>query len=182
MVCGHSTAPTRERLLVLQVDVDFKTLLREQKNYPWQRPWRCQGCGGARQWGHGYVSRFFDAVAEPVWLKRYRCPECGAVHLMRARLCWRGFWASRATIVKCLRDKANGRRWDRSVSRQRQQYWWRGLLKQRALAGLLDLSPEAALARMLATGLIAATHSTTHRERRLVRDGPYRIFAVTAPG
>ena len=97
-------------------------------------------------------------------------------------MCWRGFWASRATILKCLRDKANGRRWDRTVSRQRQQYWWRGLLKQRALAGLLDLSPRAALERMVATGLIVATHSTTHRERRPARDGPYRIFAVTAPG
>ena len=49
-------------------------------------------------------------------------------------------------------------------------------------AGSIAEGGAGAQERMLATGLIAATHSITHRERRLVRDGPYRIFAVTAPG
>jgi hypothetical protein len=38
---------------------------------------------GPRLWGHGHVPRYLDALVEPVWVKRWRCPVCRAVHTLR---------------------------------------------------------------------------------------------------
>jgi len=111
-----------------------------------------------------------------LWMKRWRCPECGAVHTMRPHTHWRGFWADCATILASLEGKESGRRWLTHLGRERQQYWWRGLRIQRQFDGGLR-----SLAALVEQQIIASTHSLTHREIHLYTHAPHRIFAFTPP-
>ena len=126
-------------------------------------------------WGHGYVARYFDGEPGPLWLKRWRCPACGAVYTMRPHTHWRRFlapwWLIMASLVQYLER-------GRSLSlcgRQRQRYWFRGLLEQRQAAGGLG-EPWQLYERRL----IVATHSLT--DNVLPRDDSpiNRSFAATA--
>lgn len=107
-------------------------------------------------------------------MKRWRCPHCGAVHTMRPVTHWRGFWADRLIILFALVRKEAGGQWLCGISRQRQQYWWAGLRKQRLYAG----SPLSVV-ELISEGVIGATHSFTYRETVPYRYPPHRIFAVT---
>jgi hypothetical protein len=118
------------------------------------------------------VARYFDGVSHAVWVKRWRCPDCRAVHTMRPRGHWRGFWATAVTITAVLARKVAGESW---MSRQRQQYWWRGYQKQSRFSGSVVPLPT-----LVADGIIVATHSLTHRAMRAFPEPAHRIFAVTA--
>ncbi|HUV13081.1 MAG TPA: hypothetical protein VMY18_05520 [Acidobacteriota bacterium] len=109
-------------------------------------------------------------------MKRWRCPECGAVHTMRPSTRWRGFWAAWPLIISSLVEKAAGRKWSATVSHQRQQYWWRGFQIQSLILGV-----PVGLWQLLLSGRIVATHSLIHCEIRRVCDCTHRTFAVTAP-
>jgi len=60
-------------------------------------------------------------------VKRYRCPECGAVHTCRPEAFLRALRYRAAVVVSALREKIAGKKWLQSVSRQAQQYWYRSL-------------------------------------------------------
>jgi hypothetical protein len=167
---------TREAPLILYLSVDFTELQTLGKAYCWPRPKRCVRCNGNRIWGHGYVARFFDEVADAMWIKRWRCPDCGAVYTMRPMTHWRGFWADRETILKSLRAKESESRWLAHLGRERQQYWRQGFQIQRRFDG-----PDQSLEELVRTHVIAATHSLTHREMRVYDHPPHRIFAFTPP-
>lgn len=152
-------------------------ILSEGKLFPWPRPQRCPRCGGRRLWGHGYASRYFDGLAAPVWMKRWRCVDCGAVHTCRPATHWRRFLAPSAVIVASLGAKLSGLRWPKDDSRQRQQYWHQGYLIQSRFDGL----PPAALQALLAEFVVAATHSTVDRTTLPVPEPPHRRLAATAP-
>jgi hypothetical protein len=94
---------------------------------------------------------------------------------MRPRSHWRGFWASGAAIACVLRGKLAGQNWVTDFSRQRQQYWWRGYQRQSRFSGAV-----APLPTLMASGIIVATHSLTHRAIRPFGEPVNRIFAVTA--
>jgi len=167
---------TRVAPLILYLSVDFTELQTLGKEYKWKRPKGCLRCNGARIWGHGYVRRFFDEAPDGLLMKRWRCPDCGAVYTTRPHTHWRGFWASQATILSSLLTKESEQRWLSMIGRERQQYWWRGLRIQRRFSG-----SQTSLTSLIKTHIIAATHSLTHREMRLVRKDAYRIFAFTPP-
>jgi hypothetical protein len=173
---GHPQIQYQGCPLILYLSVDFTELQILGKGYRWKRPQRCFHCDGTRIWGHGYVERFFDEVPDRLWMKRWRCPECGTVYTVRPHTHWRGFWASQATILSSLVTKASDHRWLSMVTRERQQYWWRGLRIQQ-----LFTSQQADLTSLIKTHIIAATHSLTHREMRILRDDTHRIFAFTPP-
>jgi len=122
------------------------------------------------------VPRYFENLVEPVWVKRWRCPECRAVHTLRPETHWRRFWAPWALIVVSLRGKLEGRGWGQAFSRQRQQYWCQGFLLQRRLEG----KPRE-LDALLREGIIVATHSLGDRAIIPWPDPPYPSFAVTGP-
>jgi hypothetical protein len=124
------------------------------------------------------VQRFFDGVADAVWLKRWQCTHCHAVHTMRPSSHWRGFWAPWRLILQSLLGKVHGGPWLPRVSRQRQQYWWRGFAQQAARQRLEAPCP-AVLRQMLWQRVILATHSLKYVEVRPLEHPPYRIFAVT---
>jgi ribosomal protein S27AE len=122
------------------------------------------------------VGRYFDGFQEALSMKRWRCPECGAVHTVRPSSHWRGFWAGVEMILSSLKAKLAGERWLPQVSRQRQQYWWRGYQLQRHLRGR-----PAPWTELLRQQVILATHSLRFRCLRGMAEDPHRIFAVTPP-
>jgi len=126
------------------------------------------------------VLRYFDGFEQAVWMKRYRCAECGAVHTARPHTHWRGFWASWKIILVSLLSKLKRERWLKGPSRQRQQYWWKGFEKQVGR----DKNPQsnctpAELRRLLQQTLIVSTHSLKYCEITLSRDRTNLIFAAT---
>ena len=67
------------------------------------------------------------------------------------------------------------------MSRQRQQYWWKGFRKQAArYSGIPDLSET--LRELVRPPIIVSTHSLEYTEMIPVWYPPYRIFAVTTAG
>jgi len=163
--------------VVLPISVSVPNIISLGKRFPWPRPARCPRCGGSRLWGHGYVSRFFDGFSEEVWVKRWRCVDCGAVHTCRPAGHWRRFLAPITVILASLTAKLAGLSWPKDLSRQRQQYWHQGYLMQSRFDGL----PPAALETLLAAFVIVATHSTVDRTTLPVPEPPHRRLAATAP-
>jgi len=159
---GH---PPKGGLLVLHFRVDVKRLREVGRGYPWPRPARCPSCRGARLWGHGYAGRYFEGDAYPVWLKRYRCPDCRAVHILRPASYWARFRYSIRTILRSLGRKIGQDRWLPMPSRQAQQYWWRGFRIQASRVRNRDRPGWADLGSLLARNLIPVTHAI-QRERR----------------
>ena len=176
MVVPTTQLPQKERLPVLHLAWECKILSEQQKSYPWPKLRRCAVCNGRRVWGHGYVGRYFDGWEERLWMKRYRCPDCAAVHTARLDSHWRGFWAPRRVILISLVRKLKKDRWLGQLSRQRQQYWWRGFRQQLLCEGTQGPSLSG-LADLASRSIIVSTHSVRYRERRLARDGPYLMFA-----
>lgn len=169
--------------MILHLPVDFKELQAQGRDYQWPRPERCLRCGLARPWGHGYVARAFDGCAAWLWLKRYRCAACRTVYTLRPDTHYRGFWAPQRVILAALLGRLKGARWLRRVSRQRQQYWWRGLRRQLVLEGALGRATSAALKALVERLVIASTHSLKYRVmQRIGGEQPYLIFAVPGVG
>lgn len=148
--------------LILYFGVDVKSLFERGKDFPWPRPASCPtpGCGSRRLWGHGYVRRYFEEYFQPFWVKRYRCPECEAVHTLRPRTFYKRFWYSALTILVSLLNKIIYGRWLRCLSRQVQQYWFKGFLFQCSRRSTTRSPPLEALRRLLLLKLIPVTHST----------------------
>lgn len=164
----------RVAALIVYLSVDCIAVSTQGKAFRWPRLRQCPRCRGYRVWGHGYVERFFDGIEGALWIKRWRCPECRAVHTMRPDSHWRGFWADRSTILRSLERKDSDGRWLPDLCRERQQYWWRGFQIQRRFHGAFE-----SLSILIDRQVIAATHSLTHREIRFFEHPPHRIFAFT---
>jgi len=111
-------------------------------------------------------------------MKRYRCPDCHAVHTLRPSSHWRGFWAPWQLILGCLLAKLKGRRWSSRIPRQRQQYWWKGFGKQ-AARERMQVRSVAVLRHLVSQWIILSTHSLKYFEVRRLEHPPYRILAVT---
>lgn len=114
-------------ILILHLPVDVKRLWELGKGYPWPSVGRCPVCGGKRLWGHGYAGRYFEGFADFLWVKRYRCPECSAVHTSRPSDFLRGIRHCAGVVVSSLVSRLKTGFWLSSVVRQVQQYWYRSL-------------------------------------------------------
>jgi hypothetical protein len=113
------------------VEVCVKTLVELGRDYCWQRPEHCPKCQGVRVWGHGYVTAYFDeAGSQGVYLKRYRCPECGVVIRLRPVDYWRRIQATIATVGRCIGDRLEKGRWPPGSNSARGRQWLRGLKRQ----------------------------------------------------
>lgn len=121
------TLPERS-LLILHFPVDVKVLYEFGKRHCWPKPPRCPRCGGVRLWGHGFARRYFEGFVKPLWVKRFRCPDCTAVHTSRPSGFLIGIRYPADVVRSCLIGKIMDNRWLRGVVRQNQQYWY-GCLK-----------------------------------------------------
>lgn len=103
------------------------------RDCPFPKPKRClrEGCGSSRIWGHGFVDRYFDCCGGPVELRRWRCPDCGCVYLMRPFGYWPRHHAPIQVILKSLCHRILRGFWDKTLglTRQRQEHWLRALKK-----------------------------------------------------
>jgi hypothetical protein len=153
-------------LLILHFAVDVKSLFELGKRYPWTRPAECPKCRSKRLWGHGYVERYFEGCSHAVWVKRYRCPDCHAVHTCRPVAFFKRLRYSAVIIICCLLNKILYSRWLGSIERQNQQYWYRSIRRQSSLhVNIKTLSIEH-LEAFIANNIFPvrlATHSETLR-------------------
>jgi len=82
-------------------------------------------------------------------------------------------------MVHSLSVKLRENRWEAGFSRQRQQYWWRGLGKQLGRQGIVGAPSEIGLSRLVKRSIIAATHSMKYFEIRNAPEVPHLRFAFT---
>jgi hypothetical protein len=167
--------------MVIYCQVDLGDLRQQGKDYPWPKPLQCPSCEGERLWGHGYVLRYFDRYSDPLWVKRYRCPHCGAVHTLRPGIHYRRFQAAALVVFLSLLGHILQGSWLKSLSRQRQQYWWKGFKIQAFQLGMLNEDGSFALTELSGRGIILSTHSVKYCEIKPVTVAPYLTFAVTPP-
>jgi len=116
--------------LILFVAAKIKEIFREGKDYPWPRPEVCPRCEVSGVWGHGFVLALFDGLNEGLWLRRYRCPECGCVVRLRPEGYFSRFQASVDSIRLSLSYRLDRERWPPCVSRSRQGHWMRALRRK----------------------------------------------------
>jgi len=128
------------------------------------------------------VHRHFDECPERLWVKRYRCPECGAVHTLRPQLYDRRFQVIWFTVFLSLLRKITLGQWLEGISRQRQQYWWRGFKKHASRKqNFVSESALSTLTVLFEAEHLLATHSLTHYERTLLEESPHRRLAFPCP-
>lgn len=102
-------------------DVPLAQVAAQGKDFNWIRP-NC-GCGHEKVWGHGYVTRFFDGIDKPVWLKRYRCPGCARVITMIPAGFGRRYRTQIDDIWMAIKARLTTRLWPRGLPRQRGGHW-----------------------------------------------------------
>jgi hypothetical protein len=111
--------------------VSVKEIFRLGRKFPFLRPRSCLrvGCGSTRIWSHGFVGRYFDECDSPVELRRWRCPDCGAVYTMRPFGYWPRHHAPIRIILKSLCHRILRGFWDKAngLTRERQGHWLRAL-------------------------------------------------------
>lgn len=115
-------------LLILYFSCDVKQLYDLGRQYPWKKPDHCPCCRNNRLWGHGFVLRYLEPFAKAFWIRRYRCPDCGAVHTMRPDSYLEGLRYPLTVILWSLFIRACSDRWAHGLAYQIQQAWWRALL------------------------------------------------------
>lgn len=159
-VCVSPTDhPQKNNTLILHFAVDVKRLVEEGKDFCWPRPEQCLRCKSRRLWGHGYVQRYFEGCFESVWIKRYRCPDCTTVYTLRPKGFYKRFHYSGLTILLSILNKILKGRWLKCLTRQVQQYWYKGFCFQ-ACRYSNRKNPDIEVCRELfRTAFIPVTHS-----------------------
>jgi DNA-directed RNA polymerase subunit RPC12/RpoP len=121
--------PLHDTALILVVDACVKKIFRLGRRFPWPRPQSCPRCGG-RVWGHGFTPGYFDGFNDPLWLRRYRCPDCRAIIKVRPTGYWPRFQATIYAIRRSISHRFTHHKWLPELPRSRQGHWLRGLKKQ----------------------------------------------------
>lgn len=128
-----SAIPGRYGILSLFFMVCIKEILEQGRGYSFPRPGHClkEGCGSSRIWGHGYVGVWLYGYESLVYLRRWRCVDCGCVYTIRPADCWPRHRTPIIIILKRLSHRLCEGVWDRSrgVTRQAQGNWLRALKK-----------------------------------------------------
>lgn len=119
--------------MIIFVAVNFKKLLKQQRDYDWPRPEICPNCAQSGLWGHGYVLAYFDGIPAGILLRRYRCPGCHCVICLRPGGYFRRFQASIDTILRSLTCRLVNGRYLAGISRSRQRHWLVGLIRNTAV-------------------------------------------------
>lgn len=107
--------------MILFCKITSENLSKLDKNYKWP-PCNCEKCQRS-MWGHGYVARYFSILSHPVYLKRYRCPNCGTVITTRPESFWAFLRSSIQMIYRSLRTKISSGSWPPETTRQRGGHW-----------------------------------------------------------
>lgn len=172
------TSPPKGQTTLLICRIDLEKLQESGKHFLWKKPRSCPECGSRRLWGHGYAMRNFVGFALGLWMKRYRCPDCRAVHTCRPEGFLPGMQYPVQTQKSCLETKIDGKPFLRSVSRQSQQHWWKAFLKRCREVG--NWSDQRYLLRhFLSNNQLPVTTRRIYRESWPTAKAPYLPFAMT---
>lgn len=147
--------------MILPVVAILKEICEKGREYLWPKPKACPKCGAGRLWGHGFVAAYFDGAVEGIYLRRYRCPDCGCVVRLKPAGYFKRFQASIEAIRSCVCGRCDKARSRVVVSRTREGHWFRAL-KRKAKAYLGDSFgggvPEA-FEQLLGMGKIPVSRS-----------------------
>ncbi len=145
--------------MIIAAAVNFKEIIKQEKNYNWPRPPSCPNCG-RKLWGHGYVWRYFEEAMQGCWIKRYYCPGCGLVITMRPKGYWPRFQKQSRSINWILAHREKEKRWPPGVSRQSAGHWKRNLKRQvEKLLGLITEIFPSGFERLIEQGLVPISRS-----------------------
>jgi hypothetical protein len=170
--------PRRVKKTLFICRIDLQKNQELEKQYPWKRPNICPCCKGCRLWGHGFVLRYFVGFATGLWMKRWRCPDCGAVHTARPEEYCPGVQYPRSLQQKSLTAKLSGKPFLSTLPRQVQQHWlktFRFICRQTANWD----NPLAVLRDLLRVGQFHLTKRRIYSARWLHIAAPYLSFALT---
>jgi len=124
--------------------VCIKEIFERGRGYQFPRPEHClkEGCGRDRIWGHGYVGIWYYGYESLVYLRRYRCADCGCVYTIRPAECWPRHRTPIMIIMKRISHRICEGVWDisRGLTRQAQGNWLRALKKNIKLHLGLDFT------------------------------------------
>lgn len=93
-------------------------------------------------WWHGFVLAYFACLPEPVYLRRLRCPGCGAVHRLKPLGWFPRFRSSIQEIFETITHRCETGRWRPDLPRARQRQWWRRLGRMITLELGISFSPS----------------------------------------
>ena len=116
--------------MVIFFPVVLKVIFVRGRDYLWPKPDSCPRCNSGRLWGHGFVPAYFDGFDQPLFLKRYRCPNCGCVIRLRPKGYFKRFQSPITTIRKSISHKSESKTWLPGISRTRQCNWLRSLKRR----------------------------------------------------
>jgi len=105
------------------------------------------------------ISDGIQGFLQPLWVRRFRCPDCGAVYTLRPDTFARGFRYSFMTILSSLVRRITGLSLLPHPSRQAQQHWYRGLRLQSSRTGNVPHPGIETLNTLLARDIVPFTHS-----------------------
>jgi hypothetical protein len=161
--------------MIIFVCARLKDIFNKGKEYGWPRPKRCPRCELSKLWGHGFVLAYFDVIAGGVYLRRYRCPECGCVVRLRPTGYFPRIQASIESIRASIEHRIDKGRWPAGSSRTRQGHWLRALI-QNAVAYFGNAWKErlaGAFDRLLCLGVVPVSRATVPATGTVFK-APYR--------
>ena len=129
--------------MVIFVDVDVNEIARLGRDFFWRKPSYCPVCK-AGLWWHGFALAYFDHLPQAVFLRRLRCPCCGAVHRLRPQAYWSRFHSTIQVINQTI-DRFLNQDWQSQLPGSRQLRWWRRFCaKAKLMIGFgWELFPDA---------------------------------------
>lgn len=145
--------------MVLHVTVDVKKIYELGKTYPWPRPKHCLLCKSTRIWSHGYVQRYFEDFKKPLWIKRYRCPDCHTVYTLRPDMFYMRFRYPIRLIIYALIIRIVFNTFIALIPRQNQQYWYKGLIFQASRINNIPSPDISVLNDILSRSITPVSHS-----------------------
>ena len=161
--------------MIIFVRVCLKEIFEKQREYVWPRPDRCPLCGMSKVWGHGFVLAYFDGIADGIYLRRYRCPECRCVIRLRPLGYFTRIQVPIRTIRESLRQRLRKGRWPAGSSRSRQGHWLRAL--SRNAVAFLDTRWRSQLVEafdwLLGLGVVPVGRAI-EPAKGIVFESPYR--------
>jgi hypothetical protein len=148
------------------------------KQFLWKHPKICPQCNGDRLWGHGFVLRYFISFVTGLWMKRWRCPDCGAVHTARPQQYSPGVHYPRDQQQTSITAKLKGQPFVKTIPRQVQQHWLK-IFHHISKRTANWEAPDTVFKDLLQTGQFHLTKRRIYSASRPQTDAPYLSFALT---
>ena len=129
-------------------------------------------------WGHGFTLRYFVGFAIGLWMKRWRCPDCGAVHTARPQEYSPGVHYPKSIQITSLTAKLSGKPFVKTIPRQVQQHWLKTFLHICRRTANWN-NPTVILQDLIQSGQFYLTKRRIYSASWPQSCAPYLAFALT---